>query len=84
MDPLAGKVASHMLLPFRPKTNETYSVMFKVFLAFCIHMEVSLHHLSVKVMFAFMKCLVCNKASPAVLPNYVSAIKARCLLYDVT
>ena len=37
-----------------------------------------------KVVLAFLQCLVCNKASPAVLANYVSGIKAKCILYDLS
>ena len=46
-------------------------------------MKVSLQHLSVKPILAFLECLVYNKASPAVLANYVSVIKAKFILYDL-
>ena len=73
MEPLAGKAMSCLYLAFRPKTSKAYSAMFRVFVAFCIYMKVSLQYLSVKVLLAFLECLVCNKASAAVLSNYVSA-----------
>ena len=84
MDPLAGKAMSRLHLAFRPKTSKAYSSMFRVFIAFCIYMKVALHHLSVKVILAFLECLVCNKVSPAVLANYVAAIKAKCILYNLS
>ena len=84
MDPLAGKAMSRLHLAFRPKTSKVYTAMFRVFLAFCIYMKVTLQHLSVKVILAFLECLVCNKVSPAVLANYVSAIKAKCILYNLS
>ena len=83
VDPLAGKAMSRLHLAFRPKTCKAYTAMFRVFLAFCIYMKVAVQPLSVKVILAFLKCLVCNKASPAVLANYVS-IKAKCILYNLS
>ena len=47
-------------------------------------MKVTLQHLSVKVILAFLECMVCNKVSPAVLANYLSAIKAKCILYNLS
>ena len=42
---LAGKAPSRLHRAFRPKTSKAYYVMFKVFVAFCILMGVSLRHL---------------------------------------
>ena len=84
VDPLAGKAMSHIHLAFRPKTSKAYTAMFRVFLAFCIYMKVSLQQLSVKVILAFLECLVCNRVSPAVLANYISAVKAKCILYNLS
>ena len=81
VDQLAGKAMLRLHLAFRSKTSKAYSAMFEVFLAFCIYMKVSIWYVSVKVVLAFIECLVCNKASPVVVANYVSAIKAKCILY---
>ena len=83
VDPLAGKAMSRLHLTIRPKTSKAYSSMFRVFIAFCIYMKVALHYLSVKVILAFLECLVCYKVSPAMLANYVAVIKAKCILYII-
>ena len=46
-------------------------------------MGVSLHHLSVEILLAFLECLIANDVSVVVLCNYVSAIKAQCIMYDL-
>ena len=46
-------------------------------------MGVSLRHLSVEILLAFLECLLANDVSVVVLCNYVSAIKAQCIMYDL-
>ena len=57
-------------------------MMFRVFIAFCVVMKVSLTSVSVKVLL-FLECLVVNKCSMSMICNYVSAIKANFLVYDL-
>ena len=80
---LTGKASSRLHQAFRPKTSRAYSAMFKVFVAFCVLMKVSLHHLSVEILLAFLECLLTNGVSVVVLCNYLSAIKAQCIMYDL-
>ena len=57
--------------------------MFCVFVAFCILNKVALKSVSVKVVLAFLECLVLNQCSTCVIGNYISAIRANFLLYDL-
>ena len=80
---LSTQASSRIATAFRPKTRKAYTMMFKVFLAFCLLMKVSLSNLSVKVLIAFFECLVPNKCSVAMISNYASAIKANFIVYDL-
>ena len=68
---------------FRPKTRQAYIKMFKVFLAFCIYMGVASVKIDVNVILSFCECLVANKCSVSMVSNYLSAIKANFVLYNV-
>ena len=52
-------------------------------MAFCIFRGVLLADVNVKVILAFLECLVQNKCSSAMVENYVSAIKASFVLYEL-
>ena len=80
---LSEKAASRTQAAFRPKTKEAYSRIFKIFLAFCICMDVAVHSIDVKVVLSFLECLVIYKCSTAMISNYVSAIKTSFVLYDL-
>ena len=80
---LSKKAAVRTQAAFRPKTRQAYFRMFKVFLAFCICMDVSVARVNVEVILSFLECLVHNKCSVAMISNYVSAIKACLVLYDL-
>ena len=57
--------------------------MFRVFVAFCIFSGVLLVDVNVKVILAFLECLVQNNCSSAMVENYMSAIKASFVLYEL-
>ena len=80
---LSKKAANRKHAAFRPKTRQAYLRMFRIFLAFCICMGVSVARVDVKVILSFLECLACNKCSVAMISNYVSAIKACFVLYDL-
>ena len=46
-------------------------------------MRVLLHSVDVKILFSFLECLVSNNCTYSMLCNYVSAIKASFVLYDL-
>ena len=83
MERLSTQASSRVATAFRPKTRKAYTMLFKVFIAFCLLMKVSLSNLSVKVLIAFFECLVANKCSVAMVSNYASAIKANFIVYDL-
>ena len=81
--PLARKAALRSHQAFRPKTRQAYDAMFKVFIAFCIVAGVLITDVNVEIVMSFLECMVQNNCSCAVLENYMSAIKANFILYDL-
>ena len=83
LTPLAKKAALRTHQAFHPKARQAYDAMFRVFVAFCIISAVILPDINVEVIMSFLECLVENNCSCAMLENYMSAIKANCILYDL-
>ena len=83
LETLSEKAALRTHASYRPKTRQAYKRMFEVFLAFCIHMRVVIHSIDVKILLSFLECLVSNNCTYSMLCNYVSAIKASFVLYDL-
>ena len=52
-------------------------------MAFCIFTKACLENANVKVILSFLECFVSNAVSSCMLANYVSAIKANFILYDL-
>ena len=82
LTPLARKTSLRTHQAFRLKTRQAYDAMFKVFVAFCIVGGV-LPDVNVKIVMSFLECKVQNHCSCAMLENYMSAIKANFVLYDL-
>ena len=80
---LTKKALSRLNSAFKPSTQVAYSLMFRVFLAFCCHMGIFMSSVNVKVLLAFLDCLNENGVSPNMLSNYVSAIKAKFVIYGL-
>ena len=57
--------------------------MFRVFVAFCVFMKVALSDVSIKVIVSFLECLVANECSASMVANYMSAIKANFIVFDL-
>ena len=51
-------------------------------MAFCIYTKACIVNVNVKVVLSFLECLIVNSCSYCMMSNYVSAIKANCVLYD--
>ena len=83
LTPLARKASLRTHQAFRPKTHQAYDAMFKVFVAFCIVGGVLLPDVNVKIVMSFLECIVQIHCSCAMLENYMSAIKANFVLYDL-
>ena len=83
LESLSEKAAARTQAAFRPKTKQAFSRKFRIFLNFCICMEVEINSTDVKVVLSFLECLVVNKCSTTMISNYVSVIKACFVLYDL-
>ena len=70
-------------MAFRPKTHRAYESMFRTFVAFCLSTKSLLIRTNVKVVLSFLECLVANECSASMIANYVSAIKASFIMYDL-
>ena len=57
--------------------------MFKLFVAFRIYYQCQLCSVDTKIILSFLECLVHNDCSACMIANYVSAIKANFVLYDL-
>ena len=83
MSSLSASAASRLQQAFHPKTKSAYTSMFKIFVAFCIMCQCQLSIVDTKVILSFLECLVHNNCSVCMIENYVSAIKANFVLYDL-
>ena len=83
LNSLSSKAADRLHLAFRPKTHSAYASMFRTFVAFCIYTKACIVNVNVKVVLSFLECLVVNSCSYCMVANYVSTIKANCVLYDL-
>ena len=81
LNSLSSKATDRLHLAFRPKTRSAYASMFKTFVAFCIYTKACI--VNVKVILSFLECLVVNSCSYCMVANYVSAIKANFVLFDL-
>ena len=83
LNSLSSKAAERLHLAFRPKTRSAYASMFMTFMAFCIYTKACIINVNVKVVLSFLECSVVNSCSYCMVANYVLAIKANCVLYDL-
>ena len=81
---LLVKAASRRHQAFRPKTRGAYTLMFKIFVAFCIYCKCDLSKVDSKVILSFLEYLVHSNYSVSMTENYVSALKAKFVLYDLS
>ena len=66
---------------FRPKTHRSYYFMFRIFMAFCVFMAISMSKVNVKCILSFLEWLVRQNVSVHMLCNYIAAIKANFIMY---
>ena len=57
--------------------------MFRIFIAFCIVTKSCLVNVNVKMVLSFLECLVSNACSYCMVANYILALKANFVLYDL-
>ena len=77
---LQEKVKNRLSTAFRPKTRMCYQRLFKVFVGFCLCVNVALHDLSVASVLCFLEYLVDNRVSVCMVVNYISALKAMAII----
>ena len=80
---LSTKASVRLHQAFRPKTYRAYDAMFRIFIAFCIVTKSALSNINVKVILSLLECLVKNSCSLCMVANYVSAIRASFVMYDL-
>ena len=78
---LSAKASDRLHQAFHPKTYRAYDAMFRTFVAFCIFTK---SNINVKVILSFLECLVKNSSSSCMVANYVSAIRASFVMYDLS
>ena len=80
---LLSKAQLRLHLAFRNSTAAAYSTKFRVLIAFCIFANISLTKVATNHILAFLKFLVFNQVSISSITNYLSAIKAKVVIYDL-
>ena len=80
---LRTRVAVRLSEAFRPKTKSCYQRFFRVFIAFCISVNVALCDLSPSLILCFLEYLMSNSVSVGMIINYVSALKAMAIVYNI-
>ena len=68
---------------FRPKTSQCYSMLFRTFLAFCVYMQVSVKKVDCKFVLPFLECLAVQNTSVHMLANYLSAVRAMFVMFNL-
>ena len=66
-----AEARQRLQLAFRPKTRQAYQHFLRVFIVFCVCIEVSMHHFSVIPVLTFLEYLVHNDVSFSMLVNYL-------------
>ena len=80
---LSQRAASRTEEAFRPKTRQAYAKIIRVFLAFCVCIQVALMEIDVNVILSFCARLLVNHCSVSMIANYLSAIKASFVLHNM-
>ena len=68
---------------FRPKTRQCYDRLFRTFVSFCVCGKAPLREPTVSMVLSFLEYLVVHEVSVHMIANYLSAIKAMFILYNI-
>ena len=74
---LATRASVRLQAAFRPSTVKAYTAMFRVFMCFCVFVDLDVNHLDVDGILAYLECLHFNKVSVNMISNHLAAIKAK-------
>ena len=83
MAQLANRAQARLHSAFRPATQKAYWRMFRDFLDFLVAAGFQLGQVNHIVLLAFMEYLVLNQISPANISNYLAAIRAQCIVFNL-
>ena len=83
MEALSQPSMNQIKLAYRPKTQKSYNSQFRTFIAFCNCMQISIFDVQVQHMLCFMEFLSENKVSVNMIANYLSAVKAKFIVYGL-
>ena len=84
LETLTVQAMSRLTSAFRQSTQAAYTFMFRVFIAFCIYMRVTMCDVHVGVLLAFLECLNVTKVSVSMICNYLAAIRAKFIMYGLS
>ena len=68
---------------FRPKTSACYTMLFRVFVAFCVVLHVSLYQVSTTHVLSYLEFLATNGVSCNMIANHISAAKAHFVMNNL-
>ena len=80
---MASRASQRLHLGFRPSTKSAYNSKFRLFLSFCVFLNIQLHHISPLILLSFLEFLTENNTSHSNIANHISAIKACCTIYNL-
>ena len=83
MSNLSQRAATRIQSAFRPKTQRCYKMLFRTFVAFCVFVNLSLKKVNGKNVISFLEYLAQQNTSVHMLANYVAAIKANFIIYNL-
>ena len=83
MAQLATRAQATLHSAFRPATQKAYWRMFRDFLGFLVAAGFQLGQVNHIVLLTFMEYLVLNQISPADISNYLAAIRAQCIVFNL-
>ena len=83
MSHLSKSAATRIQAAFRPKTQRCYKMLFRTFVAFCVFVKFSLKNVNGKNIISFLEYLAQQNISVHMLANYVAAIKANFIIYNL-
>ena len=80
---LASSARGRLQSAFRPKTMSCYRMLFRLFVAFCVILQVSLTNVSMDHVLSFLEYLTRNGVIVNMIGNYISAAKAHFIMNNL-
>ena len=78
---LSSRANHRIQQAFRDSTTKAYNSMFRVFLALCVFAQVRTSQVTIDTMLAFLEFLVFNGSTNSGVANYISALKAKFIIF---